>query len=98
MADASFTKPCATRWHLTNRINRLNRSPSPLSGRNSRSNPRHRKHPDLPTSPLNRSRWRVANQIGGVGLLTIFVLAVFVGFEVVSKVSSTLHTPLMSGA
>jgi NAD(P) transhydrogenase subunit alpha len=33
-----------------------------------------------------------------VALLTIFVLAVFVGFEVVSKVSSTLHTPLMSGA
>jgi NAD(P) transhydrogenase subunit alpha len=34
----------------------------------------------------------------GVALLSIFVLAVFVGFEVVSKVSSTLHTPLMSGA
>jgi NAD(P) transhydrogenase subunit alpha len=34
----------------------------------------------------------------GIGLLTITVLAVFVGFEVVSKVSSTLHTPLMSGA
>ncbi len=34
----------------------------------------------------------------GIALLTIFVLAVFVGFEVVSKVSSTLHTPLMSGA
>ena len=34
----------------------------------------------------------------GTGLLTITVLAVFVGFEVVSKVSSTLHTPLMSGA
>jgi proton-translocating NAD(P)+ transhydrogenase subunit alpha len=33
-----------------------------------------------------------------VALLTIFVLAVFVGFEVVSKVSSILHTPLMSGA
>ena len=31
-------------------------------------------------------------------LLTFFVLAVFVGFEVVSKVSSVLHTPLMSGA
>jgi len=30
--------------------------------------------------------------------VSIFVLAVFVGFEVVSKVSSTLHTPLMSGA
>jgi len=34
----------------------------------------------------------------GITLLTIFVLAVFVGFEVISKVSSTLHTPLMSGA
>ena len=33
-----------------------------------------------------------------MSLLTIFVLVVFVGFEVVSKVSSTLHTPLMSGA
>jgi NAD(P) transhydrogenase subunit alpha len=30
--------------------------------------------------------------------LTIFVLAVFVGVEVISKISSTLHTPLMSGA
>ena len=29
--------------------------------------------------------------------LTIFVLSVFVGIEVISKVSSTLHTPLMSG-
>jgi H+-translocating NAD(P) transhydrogenase subunit alpha len=34
----------------------------------------------------------------GVALLAIFVLSVFVGFEVVAKVSSTLHTPLMSGA
>ena len=33
-----------------------------------------------------------------MNLLTFFVLSVFVGFEVVSKVSSTLHTPLMSGA
>jgi NAD(P) transhydrogenase subunit alpha len=33
-----------------------------------------------------------------ITLLTVFVLSVFVGFEVVSKVSSTLHTPLMSGA
>jgi H+-translocating NAD(P) transhydrogenase subunit alpha len=29
-------------------------------------------------------------------LLTIFVLSVFVGFEVISKVPSMLHTPLMS--
>ncbi len=33
-----------------------------------------------------------------VAVITIFVLAVFLGFEVVSKVSTTLHTPLMSGA
>lgn len=30
--------------------------------------------------------------------LTVFVLAAFVGVEVVSKVSARLHTPLMSGA
>ena len=36
--------------------------------------------------------------IGFVGDLTIFVLALLVGFEVISKVPATLHTPLMSGA
>jgi NAD(P) transhydrogenase subunit alpha len=30
--------------------------------------------------------------------LTVFVLAAFVGFEVISKVPSILHTPLMSGS
>ena len=30
--------------------------------------------------------------------LTIFLLAVFVGFEIISKVPPTLHTPLMSGS
>jgi H+-translocating NAD(P) transhydrogenase subunit alpha len=30
--------------------------------------------------------------------ITVFVLAAFVGFEVISKVPRTLHTPLMSGA
>jgi NAD(P) transhydrogenase subunit alpha len=30
--------------------------------------------------------------------ITTFVLAVLVGFEVISKVPATLHTPLMSGA
>ena len=34
----------------------------------------------------------------GMVWLTIFVLSVFVGVEVISRVSSTLHTPLMSGA
>jgi NAD(P) transhydrogenase subunit alpha len=33
-----------------------------------------------------------------IALLTIFILSIFVGFEVVSKVSTILHTPLMSGA
>ncbi len=28
---------------------------------------------------------------------TIFVLAIFIGFEVITKVPPTLHTPLMSG-
>lgn len=31
-------------------------------------------------------------------LLTIFVLAVFIGFEIIAKVPPTLHTPLMSGS
>ena len=31
-------------------------------------------------------------------LLTIFALAVFVGFEIITKVPPTLHTPLMSGS
>ena len=30
--------------------------------------------------------------------ITVFVLSVLVGFEVISKVPATLHTPLMSGA
>lgn len=33
-----------------------------------------------------------------VGSITIFVLAVFVGFEIITKVPPTLHTPLMSGS
>lgn len=30
--------------------------------------------------------------------LTVFVLAIFLGFELITKVPSTLHTPLMSGS
>ena len=33
-----------------------------------------------------------------VGILTIFILAIYVGFEVITKVPPTLHTPLMSGS
>ena len=33
-----------------------------------------------------------------VTALTVFVLAVFVGFEIITKIPPTLHTPLMSGS
>ncbi len=33
-----------------------------------------------------------------ITLLTIFVLAIFIGFEIITKVPPTLHTPLMSGS
>ena len=33
-----------------------------------------------------------------ITLLTVFVLATFIGFELITKVPPTLHTPLMSGA
>ena len=33
-----------------------------------------------------------------IAALTIFVLATFVGFEIITKVPPILHTPLMSGA
>ena len=33
-----------------------------------------------------------------ISLLFILVLSIFLGFELISKVQSTLHTPLMSGS
>jgi NAD(P) transhydrogenase subunit alpha len=33
-----------------------------------------------------------------VASITVFVLAVFIGFEIITKVPPTLHTPLMSGS
>src|SRR5919206_822417 len=64
--------------------------------------------PTLGTSAIRRRRprWpRPGSRRGGesgvsesVALSTIFVLAAFTGYEVISKVSTTLHTPLMSGA
>ena len=35
---------------------------------------------------------------GFVAIFTVFVLAIFVGFEVITKVPPILHTPLMSGS
>ncbi len=37
-------------------------------------------------------------QVDLVQLLTVFALAIFVGFEIITKVPPTLHTPLMSGS
>ena len=36
--------------------------------------------------------------MSSVAWATVFMLSIFLGFEVISKVSSILHTPLMSGA
>lgn len=33
-----------------------------------------------------------------IGSITLFVMAIFLGFELITKVPATLHTPLMSGA
>jgi len=33
-----------------------------------------------------------------IAIITIFVLSIFVGFEIITKVPPTLHTPLMSGS
>lgn len=33
-----------------------------------------------------------------VAALTVFMLSVFVGFEIITKIPPTLHTPLMSGS
>jgi len=40
----------------------------------------------------------MSTEISLLASLLIFVLAILVGFEVISKVPATLHTPLMSGA
>jgi NAD(P) transhydrogenase subunit alpha len=40
----------------------------------------------------------MSGEISLLGSLVIFILAVLIGFEVISKVPATLHTPLMSGA
>ena len=33
-----------------------------------------------------------------INILTVFILAIFVGNEIITKVPPTLHTPLMSGS
>ena len=33
-----------------------------------------------------------------INIISVFILAIFVGFEIITKVPPTLHTPLMSGS
>lgn len=51
--------------------------------------------PDTETAPDQEG---ISRQTAVIASLTIFALAVFVGFEVITKVPPTLHTPLMSGS
>jgi H+-translocating NAD(P) transhydrogenase subunit alpha len=46
--------------------------------------------------PIGSGSWSRLEVLAGS--LTVFVLAVFVGFEIIAKVPPTLHTPLMSGS
>jgi NAD(P) transhydrogenase subunit alpha len=48
-------------------------------------------------SPMTESKHDEARQTLVISI-TIFVLAIFIGFELISKVPATLHTPLMSGS
>ena len=48
-------------------------------------------------TPVETSERDVARQTLTVSI-TIFVLAIFVGFELITKIPATLHTPLMSGS
>jgi NAD(P) transhydrogenase subunit alpha len=54
--------------------------------------------PASSTAPETGAVQGLSRQQVLVGSLTIFVLAIFVGFEVIAKVPPTLHTPLMSGS
>src|SRR5205814_586258 len=78
-------------------------SPS-RQGRRHRARFRGRDHQRRVRDPWWRDRQRAGEADGGGGMtnellneLTFFVLAICVGFEVISKVPTILHTPLMSG-
>lgn len=51
-----------------------------------------------PTPPSTSAKPLSSRRQGLMAGITIFVLAVFVGFELINKVPTTLHTPLMSGS
>ena len=89
VADARRREPAL-------RAERLRAARAPCAGRDARARFRGRDHRGrLRHRPARRSR-RVTD-LGLVVELTILVLAIFLGFEVISKVPTMLHTPLMSG-
>ena len=47
---------------------------------------------------MRTATWAAIDALSVGGVLTILVLALFVGIEVISKVPPLLHTPLMSGS
>jgi len=53
---------------------------------------------DLDPVDLAAVERRKARSQGLINMLTIFAVSIFVGFEVITKVPPTLHTPLMSGS
>ncbi len=52
----------------------------------------------LASEVANESQAASSNSNTLILLVTVFVLAVFVGFEIITKIPPTLHTPLMSGS
>ena len=40
----------------------------------------------------------MASELIGVIMIAVMLLAIFVGFEIITKIPPTLHTPLMSGS
>ena len=52
----------------------------------------------LPAAQLVEQAPATASGLPLILGLTVFVLAIFVGFEIITKIPPTLHTPLMSGS
>jgi len=70
-------------------------SPS-LANRDRQADPANQEKSTAP--PLASPKPGRVTRQSVIASVTIFVLAVFVGFEVITKVPPTLHTPLMSGS
>ena len=86
-----MVKDGAPQPRLRRRDHRSRRS-SPTTARSSSEAVKKLLEPAAPAAGGSRVSPELLNA------LAIFVLAILVGFEVISKVPATLHTPLMSGA